>query len=57
MLIETKCVLCCRFIMLIAATALSVPAANAQDSSALKLDPTAMTKLGDVDPRYLSYNI
>ena len=43
--------------MLIAATALSVPAANAQDSSALKLDPTAMTKLGDVDPRYLSYNI
>ena len=57
MLIEKKCVQCCRLMMLIGATALSASAASAQDSSAIKLDPAAMTKLGEVDPRYLSYNI
>ncbi len=29
----------------------------AQEKPPVKLDPSAMTKLGDVDPRYLSYNI
>lgn len=43
--------------MLIAATALPVFAAIAQDTPALKLDPAAMPRLGTVDPRYLSYNI
>ncbi len=45
-----------RLVLLSAATALTA-AVSAQEKPPLKLDPSAMTKLGDVDPRYLSFNI
>jgi heparanase len=47
---------CCVF-ALIVAMGLSTSVAQAQDTPAIKLDPATMTKLGTVDPRYLSYNV
>ena len=40
-------------------TLLAMPAGflGAQATSAVTVDPSIMTKLGTVDPRYLSYNI
>src|SRR4051812_6366052 len=48
--------LCYRLLLLFAATAIA-SAISAQEKPAVKLDPSAMPKLGTIDPRYLSYNI
>ena len=57
MLSKTRGAICCRLFLLSTAPFLSMFAAVAQETPALKLDPSAMPKLGTVDPRYLSYNI
>jgi hypothetical protein len=46
-----------RLFLLFATTLLSAYPSFAQDTPALKLDPDKMTRIGTVDPRYLSYNI
>ncbi len=51
-----KRIICCRLFLPSIVAALAA-AAFAQDKAPVKLDPSAMTKLGDLDPRYLSYNI
>lgn len=48
--------LCYRLLLFSAATALAV-AVCAQEKPTVKLDPSALQKLGTVDARYLSYNI
>ncbi len=45
-----------RLLLLSAATALAT-VISAQEKPAVTLDPSAMPKLGTIDPRYLSYNI
>ena len=47
---------CYRLLLFSAATALAV-VVSAQEKPAVKLDPSALPKLGTVDARYLSYNI
>ncbi len=48
--------LCYRLLLFSAATALAV-VVSAQEKPTVKLDPSALPKLGTVDARYLSYNI
>ena len=57
MLIDSQCKLCSGVFAVFAAAALFPLTSTAQEAPSIKLDPSAMTKLGTVDPRYLSYNI